>query len=156
MVVTKKMYTPTEINTKSILKMINALLLCLIKGILETAKKSQRYMTREREISTIVAMLFSSPLRLYQALIRSPIATLLKKKQRILTGVLLLIISARIPLVAKKIQPETSGTFASMNNCLDASATIEDIIKNINEAKETIEIFFISNLKNVNYYLQKV
>jgi hypothetical protein len=137
------------------LKMINAVLLCLINGILEIAKNSQRYATRENEINTIVTMLFSSPLRLYHALIRSPIAILLKKKQRILTGVLLLTMSAKIPLVAKMIQPEISGHFASINNGFDTTATIDDIIKNINEAKETIDIFFITNLKNVNNCLQK-
>lgn len=95
-------------------------------------------------------MPFSSPLRLYQALIRSPIAILLKKKQRILTGVLLLIISAKTPLITKTMQPEISGNLASANKGFDASATIDDIIKNTNDAKETIDIFFIIILKNAN------
>ena len=127
--------------------MINTVLLCLINGILEIAKNNHKYATREREMSSIVVMSFSRPRRLYQALISVPIARLLKKKQTILTGVLSLIMSAKAPLMIRITIPQISGICASENRNLVPKATADDIIKNINDDKETIDIFFIIHLK---------
>jgi hypothetical protein len=100
-------------------------------------------------------MPFSSPRRIYQDLMSIPIATELMKKHTTFTATFSLIISARTPLIIRVIHPAARAYTASVKMLFVASATTDEIIKNINDAKDTIDILFIKIPQKCQQLLSK-